>query len=618
MTTYVLLLSLGPVQDFIASARRCRDLWYGSWLLSDLAKAVACGIADEAAPDDVTCLVFPGAAARASLEKRDTSVANRILARVQGSESDVRRMAGAGKRAMLDRLHYIRDDAFGRVGRDDPKRAQHFHEATANSQVDDLIELHWVAVPETAGYAAARKEAERLMSARKNTRTWGQPPWAGAGVPKSSLDGTRESVLDESLYPQPLQGGRRRASMSSEQRRVQYGVHGSERLCGPGLLKRHGRALGFEGASTERFLSTSHMAALSWMVGVETDAADRRDTVEKAWRELRSRLRDVGVDADFTTGVKPRPSFFGKGDGACLFQGRLRDVLEDAEVKEAVAVEQAWSHVIRAAGRGEPIPYYAILLADGDRMGAVIDAQADPEQHRKLSLELAQFATEAKQIVESKDGIAIYAGGDDVLALLPLHTALPCAQDLARCFAGVMAPWSTGDGQKASLSAGLVFVHHLMPLDAALSAARQAERVAKERAGRNALSLTVLKRGGAPVNVSGSWDTLVPRLESLGRLRRLDAISDRAGYELASLDRLVPRPGAPEEATLSRARTSEAIRILKRKRAERGMQPLEEQHRKQLEQRIRDENVSPGDLGRALYVATMMARASSQAGVEVT
>jgi hypothetical protein len=155
-------------------------------------------------------------------------------------------------------------------------------------------------------------------------------------------------------------------------------------------------------------------------------------------------------------------------------------------------------------------------------------------------------------------------------------------------------------------------------LDAALSVARHAERVAKDQAGRNALSLTVLKRGGAPVNVFGSWNTLVPRLESLSRLRRLDAISDRAGYELASLDRLLPPPEAPDRDTLLRASKSEAIRILGRKRALRGKEPLAKPHRDTLEQGIHDENVSPGDLGRALYVAEIMARASSQAGLEVT
>jgi CRISPR-associated protein Cmr2 len=38
---YLISIALGPVQDFISTARRSRDLWFGSWLLSELSKAVA-------------------------------------------------------------------------------------------------------------------------------------------------------------------------------------------------------------------------------------------------------------------------------------------------------------------------------------------------------------------------------------------------------------------------------------------------------------------------------------------------------------------------------------------------------------------------------------------------
>ena len=39
MTRHLLAVSIGPVQEFIAAARKTRDLWYGSALLSDVARA---------------------------------------------------------------------------------------------------------------------------------------------------------------------------------------------------------------------------------------------------------------------------------------------------------------------------------------------------------------------------------------------------------------------------------------------------------------------------------------------------------------------------------------------------------------------------------------------------
>lgn len=41
MSDYIVIISIGPVQSMIASARKSRDLWSGSWLLSELAKACA-------------------------------------------------------------------------------------------------------------------------------------------------------------------------------------------------------------------------------------------------------------------------------------------------------------------------------------------------------------------------------------------------------------------------------------------------------------------------------------------------------------------------------------------------------------------------------------------------
>ena len=41
MSAYLLQVAVGPVQGFIAAARRTRDLWCGSLILSEVAKAAA-------------------------------------------------------------------------------------------------------------------------------------------------------------------------------------------------------------------------------------------------------------------------------------------------------------------------------------------------------------------------------------------------------------------------------------------------------------------------------------------------------------------------------------------------------------------------------------------------
>jgi hypothetical protein len=160
-------------------------------------------------------------------------VANKIVARLTGDPAIV---AQAGEKAMNARLREIRDAAFARVAPRNPLRLELFKQGVAEKQVDAMMEVLWAAVPDINGYAAALREAERLLAAVKNTKRWGQPGWALDGVPKSSLDGVRESVLHEILFDRP-RARVDRAALGADRRRRDFGVHGAERLCGVGTSR---------------------------------------------------------------------------------------------------------------------------------------------------------------------------------------------------------------------------------------------------------------------------------------------------------------------------------------------------------------------------------------------
>lgn len=154
---------------------------------------------------------------------------------------------------------------------------------------------------------------------------------------------------------------------------------------------------------------------------------------------------------------------------------------------------------------GRPEPYYVLLHADGDRMGEAIDHQSQRglQAHRNLSNKLAlNFAARVQGIVEQHKGCLVYAGGDDVLALLPLHTALRCAKALAQAFQDAMRGF--GKAQDPTLSVGLAIVHHLEPLQDALELVRRVEKFAKEGPPntppdkkRNALAVAYSPRSGS-------------------------------------------------------------------------------------------------------------------------
>jgi len=619
MPQTIILASIGPVQDFIAAARRCQDLWFGSWLLSDLSKAFARAVMEQVpGPAPHEAIVFPGATSAQALRAgSDELVANKILARVPTDLAGAAQIAKEARESMRGRLAWLRDTIFDKIGVNDPERASNFLLDRANAQVLDLIECHYVCVEEdAAGYEPARKKAESLLAARKVTRTFSPVTWADA-VPKSSIDGLRESVLLERVYDRP-----------AEWLRTRYGLRPHERLCGVGLLKRWGDELDVRRKMIHhRFSSTSHAAALPFLVGLaarlrkepEGDLARRlaefRQTVEHT-------LGDVGRQA-----LESAPRALdgvGHIDGELLFESRINELAQEAGTAgtDAVArVQHSLRRLIAAAGirPSAPIPYYAILLADGDRMGAAISALGDFDKHRELSIRLASFAGTVQEIVEGHLGSLVYSGGDDVLALLPLHTVLACADDLRTGFAARLEAFPG----KPTLSVGVAICHHIEDLGAGLELARNAEKLAKRT--RNALAIIVDKRGGAPLAVDGSWarapddPTDLPIQERLALFRDMyldGSISAKAGFELAELGWTVAvdAPGSRiDAATLDTILDAEARRILARKNEAGGKSALGARVRDLLDKLTMNR---PDRIGRELVVARLLADAWAQAQPE--
>ncbi len=605
---HLLIVTLGPIQDFIAAARRTRDLWFGSWLLSELSKATAQAMAEECG---LGSLVFPGVSKPEELwPESATSVANKIVVRVPNGKNPAA-VAARGQEGLRKRLEWLRDQAFAKI------ETTHFKREPAEAQVRDLIEFAWVSAPELGdGYAQARHKAESLMGARKNTRLWAQVSW-GAEVPKSSIDGERESVIHEDLFD--LVG--KKDGLSPEDVRKRYGVGPTERLCGVGLLKRHGTRA--RSRYSHRFLSTGHLAA--WPLYYRTKELDDQ-ALKEAWLKYLEVLEKGGVpleEQEIVQGVgwKQHP-VFGPYDGSLLFENRLPELFEevvDSEERKARVrtAKIALAEFLKKLGVQTPLPYYAILVADGDHMGKAIERQKTFEKHQDLSQALDQFAQSVRSVVEGgHGGELVYSGGDDVLALVPLHRAVACARELAKNFQEKLSQFPADEeGQTPTLSAGIGVSHFLEPLRRALHLAREAEGLAKET--RNSLAIIVDKRSGPPVRVSGVWGTLDKRLEDYVWLHREDKIPDGAAYELEELARLLEGAEEEEKENLEKLVRKEAERILCRKQPRHGEEKgIDTKVLKRLSKDLDDSTLSK--VVNRLIVARLFAQASEQADEKLT
>lgn len=534
---YLLLIHIGPVQDFINSARRTRDLSFGSWLLSELARAAAYEIANL---HGLESLIFPAPLDKAQLlpDTKNFIAPNKILALVPQFPDDLSRLV---RKAVLARLYTIRDQAYTGIPFSEDERKR------ANAQVEDLVDFFWAAFPlADHDYQKARRHVEALMGARKNTRDFNQVTW-GAFTPKSSLDGQLESVIPEQAYASP------RLSDTEKHQVLQdlycsYRAGPAEHLSGVDLLKRWGIA-----TFGEHFPSTSHIATLPFLQRLTILNNAHLAKVSKVWQDYIALLKKAAISAK----LEQIPHHFlahpllDHSDGSLLFEERLVDMLYIPGVpatrnraliqaKNALRVfytvlDEQWRDL--GLQKARPDPYYALLQADGDGMGELIDAQAEhgSERHRALSQKLSQFSAEALAIVECHDGSAIYAGGDDILAFLPLHTVLACARELRKTYCSRLRDFTNRQQQPSSLSVGIGIVHHLDSLHSARIIARETEQRAKRVPKKNALAITVSKRSGEDYSIEGPGEQLEPDLETLIAFCRQGVIPAGTAYELREL-----------------------------------------------------------------------------------
>ncbi len=156
-----LLFAIGPVQEFIATARKTQDLWVGSYLLSYLSWTAMRVVAEEFGPDS---LIFPdlcgqpfadrwlidekGLTLNDPLEDELSSptLPNRFFAIVP--EESVESIASKAKEEVRNRFisicNSIKNELEKRIG-----ITPNEWESLWDRQINDFIETYWAALPVT-------------------------------------------------------------------------------------------------------------------------------------------------------------------------------------------------------------------------------------------------------------------------------------------------------------------------------------------------------------------------------------------------------------------------------------------------------------------------------------
>ena len=525
---HLLAIAVGPVQEFIAAARRTRDLWFGSYLLSEISREVA-----KAVKDSRGQLVFPQ-----SLDAEN--VANIILAEIESD--DPAGVAAKAKEAAKQRWRQFADDALAEAKTDNSV----VREDVWNSQVDDVIEFYAAWVTANDDYADDRARVMRMLAGRKNCRDFSAAAGNDGGLPKSSLDGQRETVL----YPQADWRNRFRARLR---------VRDGEQLDVVAFVKRLGDG-------NHPYPSVSRIAADPWLRG----NSNRLDEVKAACEKLFSEGLLHKIDENLFPEFSDFPF-----EGTSVYATRLGELLEETVDPEARELEKKKLKPLQVAlanMRGEPDPYLAVLVADGDKMGAALSQLKTAEENRDFSRDLAGFASQARSIIRSHNGVLIYAGGDDVMAFLPVDKCVDCTRKLHDCF-GVSMQRYAHDGESPTLSTGIAIAHFMENLEDLLEFGRAAEKSSK-LPNRNGLAIHLHKRGGAPIHIRDQWTAKIDeRLIRYAELLRAEAIPRKLPYELRGLFQIYQN--WPRESVSSALR-QDVLRIIRDKQPRGGKQFLGE------------------------------------------
>jgi CRISPR-associated protein Cmr2 len=429
-------------------------------------------------------------------------------------------------------------------------------------------------------YPELHEVASRALAAVKATRRFTAAVETGY---RCSLCGEREWLTDDEGHLHLTRAARGSytlwARVSSKH---PSWSRRSEHLCSLCALKRLWPLLvqedplfrfdNMDSTPVQRFVVSTHTMALVPTLDrlVDMVAGDRKTPSSDAMNRLLA-LTDQVSPQEFV--ALPRKLAHRLGTlGESAKAVRRIPLLLEAAAEEEGADEEATevARLIKKATGVGPERYYSLVLLDGDRLGAWLAGNdrrlqtqfecswhpsvkslarelakgsndldrylnqarpSSPARHMFISRALNGYSLHLARVVVEDifNGKLIYAGGDDLLAMVAIDVLLDVLSVLRHVYSGLELPerlrppvldsandfvWLRKERRllatmscRATLSAGAVIAHHSAPLGSVLRTLREAERGAKNHnnGARDAFQIVLLKRAGGRSVFTSSW-----------------------------------------------------------------------------------------------------------------
>jgi len=495
--------TIGPVQSFVGQARRTRDFWAGSFLLSWLS-----GIAMLSVKKQGGVIKFPladksfldailGETNKKTLKQG--SIPNRFKAEVNGDFKP---------EIVIENINKAWGTLASQIYEMDIKGLELENTKTIwNRQVDNFWDMSWVIVSEESDSSA--------LDRRKNYRSHYMTEEGGI---KCSLMGDFQELSGISGVSSS-DNQKRKDFWSQLEKNNKADFKENEFLCAMAFIKRRFINVFYKGKDKRFQIKLNSLTAHGWKlpkavpsVSYFAAAPFFAEVLKDKDETIKTHLKDFVIKSsglislnDYGPGIKCIDELIeykedARGlDGNVFHEAALDNINIFSDQIKAQEVKQALRKLTHK--HGQVSPFYALLMMDGDSLGKQM---SDKDKQPTITTGLQKFIEGVPTIVEENNGFLIYAGGDDVLALVTLEDAMQCAYKIHnhydKCFKNNSAK------VKTSISAAIIYAHIRIPISNLIHDIHDLlDGVAKEHTGRNALAVKVCKPGGVSLTWSKKW-----------------------------------------------------------------------------------------------------------------
>jgi CRISPR-associated protein Cmr2 len=471
---HLLIFTIGPVQSFIAQARKGQDLYAGSQILSNL---INFGL-DYTANNGHT-IIFPyyesSGSAPEYIDAYKTSYPNRFVALLNLDQaSDVKAFCLALHSFVLAKLDLTAERLYGQVD-------LNLDDHDARNQLNDFLEVYWAAVPyqeDVDNYAQKYKILENYLGSVKSVRKFKQLTETGR---KCAVNGEynvkiyRKTADEDRRSDKDLQKNKLFAYdntiVSSSLVKLRH-IQPGEGLCALTFLKR----LYKDG---QRFPSTAKVSLMHLF---------EDDNLKRELQKYEQLFPNDTYDEQLLFDENLTEHYF-KKYGIPRKSDDYLKTIKEIQGKINASVKKADKKLSR---------HFAIIRFDGDNMGEWLSKAGSLEEHRAFSKVLLDFAALATKFLDDKRGRTIYAGGDDFLGLVNLTHLFEVLKYFYETFEVLKKNIPIKKGtDEFSISFSVLVSHYKMPLQKALQfSAQLLERTKENVEGKNGIGMAYFKKSG--------------------------------------------------------------------------------------------------------------------------